>query len=66
MVQITWINCAEQMPPNDKTEVICTRENSIQIVNMKAMILHLNEESSISSGVLWTEFTEEKWKELNK
>lgn len=66
MPEITWTNCAEQMPPDDGTRIILKINGKIyQAISMdlwnKRDLYGLK-----ARAVYWTEFTEEKWKELNK
>ena len=60
IMQITWTNCAEQMPP-DHIDVI-VKANGYETI-------HTGSDLKAWLGiehVQWTEFTEEKWEELNK
>lgn len=65
MTEITWTNCAEKMPPDDSGTVIYNPIGTVilfhvEVVNgsfVQLMELH---------PMRWTEFTKEKWEELNK
>jgi len=63
-MQIIWTNCAEQMPPDDESFIIEINGTLFwagAIGNrLKEMIDHYKDSAR------WTEFTEEKWEELNK
>ena len=62
-MQITWTNCAEQMPPDDK-DVICksyVTDGSIKYTKVVGALFKLTTENW-----QWTEFTKEKWEALNK
>lgn len=63
-MQITWTNCAEQMPPDDETEIILRCYGILTHTNgMTALRVHLNPYAGYTK---WTEYTEEKWEYLNK
>jgi hypothetical protein len=68
-MQITWTNCADEMPPDDETTIICTYGGGM-IDKMHAMIFHaavnLSRKMNGETYIGWTPYTEEKWKELNK
>lgn len=62
-MQITWTNCAEKMPPYDHSvavmvrligdkDIICSESKSVNRLN-------------VDDGYEWTEYTKEKWEELN-
>jgi len=67
MPEITWTNCADEMPPEtqktifrrvDKDKFFFTKN----VVDANSLIHYLNDIKLIQ----WTPYTEEKWKELNK
>ncbi len=69
-MQIKWTNCADEMPPDDKTKII-----AIFIPNGGHMINHgyiLNNVLKIINCTSqkhqwkWAPFTPEKWEYLNK
>ena len=70
MTEITWTNCAEQMPPNTmKFELIYKSNNEIKsgfgaTFNVIADI-HPRW-GSVKHIFYWTPYTSEKWEELNK
>lgn len=69
-MQITWTNCAEQMPPNTMKFKLIYRVNSEitfgfgTAFNVIADIHPRWEE--VKCKFEWTPYTDEKWKELNK
>ena len=65
-VEITWTNCAEQMPPD--IEIIIQYKNDqpklfdgSRFTESFVRIL-----PDIIRNTKWTEYTPEKWKEINK
>lgn len=65
-MQITWTNCAEQMPPdyeiiiqykNDAPKLFDGSRFTEQLARLFPQLMR---------DTKWTEFTEEKWKALNK
>lgn len=63
-MQITWISCAEQMPPYNRKYIILKLE-SIDRLFLKIMVGDELNDMDITNWQ-WTEFTKEKWEELNK
>ena len=64
--EITWINCAERMPPDD-TDIICPNVmDGSWYLHIKSSALAKVEKVRDISSVTWTEFTREKWEYLNK
>lgn len=64
MTKITWTNCAEQMPP-DESVVIVDHNGKFNIhrgVELWAQVVVYGDPHNYK----YTEFTPEKWKELNK
>lgn len=64
MTEITWTNCAEQMPPYNRKYIIFKLE-SIDRLFLKIMVGDELNDMDITNWQ-WTEFTKEKWEELNK
>ena len=69
MTEITWINCAEQMPPEDMPPdgKIIARwlTNSIPMINyggVLASVFRSGHQHKLDWE--WTAYTPEKWKEL--
>lgn len=67
--EITWTNCAEKMPPDDESMIICTYGNCF-IDKMNGMIFHaavkLSQKVNGDTDIKWVHYTEEKWEALNK
>lgn len=63
-MNITWTNCAEQMPPEDKTRVIVATHGNY-IIDHGTWFAYYKR-TLIKDRAKWTEFTKEKWEELNK
>jgi len=59
--EITWTNCAEQVPPNGLRVIIHAYGEYMKFVWDADMLNHI-----ASSKTNWTPYIEEKWKELNK
>lgn len=64
MTEITWTNCAEQMPPEDKTRVIIKVYDGYIIDHGEWFRRYKS--TLIAESASWTLYTPEKWKELNK
>lgn len=63
-MQITWTNCAEQMPPDEQTKIIINDGNNYYI--FEGYMIHIGWMKAVAINHKWTEYTPEKWKELNK
>lgn len=63
-MKITWTNCAEQMPPDDRCESIIKLPGGYyKSINRDIW----NEKHLYGTGLIfWTPYTPEKWNELNK
>ncbi|NBQ67535.1 MAG: hypothetical protein EBU46_01370 [Nitrosomonadaceae bacterium] len=66
MTEITWINCADEMPPDDETHVIMRLSNPVVIQVAKGNQINHIYSKIIPNMWEWTPYTDEKWKELNK
>ena len=66
--EITWTNCSEQMPPYDPIIVVDLLDHSKYIITHgESLALYIRKEWRVRRRHFkWTEFSEEKWKELNK
>lgn len=64
---ITWINCAERMPPDDG-EIIIMRGDLPIKAPLKVDYSTFNKKfhELKSEDWQWTQYTEESWKELNR
>jgi len=66
--EITWTNCADEMPPDDDTYVIAivgdSKPDSVAGSLVRSEYLKWHHWSMVS--VIWTPYTPEKWKGLNK
>lgn len=61
MSEITWTNCADEMPPDDELlPIILYDMGNLSVIN--AAWLHCINKPNAK----WCEHTPEKWKELNK
>jgi len=63
-MQITWTNCAEQMPPDDGDFGLILRD-SVGTSRTTGSYVHYDYGVVIDLDAEWTEFTKEKWEELN-
>lgn len=65
---ITWINCAERMPPDDRTKIIAKYQNYPPIKTSGERINDgLNRcIPGYRDETVWAIFTEEAWSELTK
>jgi len=65
--EITWTNCAEQMPPDDETEILIRPINdNSELILSPAIEVFYDIDAVYKDMWEWTEFTKEKWEELNK
>lgn len=66
--EITWTNCDDEMPPDDATKVISavgdSKPYAVSGSLVRAEYLRWKNVSYVT--VTWTEYTPEKWEELNK
>ena len=62
-MEITWTNCAEKMPPETTRVILRRKEFPIATTGLSYFLVHNTEDLRYWE---WTEFTKEKWKELNK
>lgn len=63
-MQITWINCAEQMPPDDEEEIILS--DGINNYVFQGYMLHISWMKAVAINHKWILYTPEKWEYLNK
>ena len=64
MTEITWTNCAEKMPPDDRTRIIVKVYDG-HIIDHGSWFKKY-ERTLIKDLAKWTSYTSEKWKWLNK
>ena len=64
--EITWTNCADEMPPDDETEIIIRHVEDKELILTPANEVFYDIDTLYKDVWEWTEFTEEKWEELNK
>jgi len=64
MTEITWKNCADEMPPDDYNKIITKHQD--KIFEQMGITLHQVVNKFGSSDLSWTPYTPEKWEELNK
>ena len=66
--EITWTNCADEMPPDDATRVISAVGDSKPYAVSGSLVRaeYLRWKNVSYVPVTWTEFTPEKWEELKK
>lgn len=73
-MNITWTNCADEMPPDDDREILVKRvghyhansANTDQLILTPANEIGFDIDMSNLDYWQWTEFTPEKWEKLNK
>lgn len=61
---ITWINCAERMPPDDEIVIYRSISGGRNPRIWKGSVLNENLRSAWEYE--WTPYTKEAWSELNK
>ena len=64
--EITWTNCADEMPPDDNTEIIIRHIEDKEPILTPANEVFYDIDTLYKECWEWTEFTEEKWEELKK
>lgn len=65
-IEITWTNCADNIPL-DATEILVRNINDhCELVITPANEIWYDVAEGNLSGWEWTEYTKEKWDELNK
>lgn len=64
-MQIAWIKCSEQMPPNDLNCAIITFDSNGYCAD-DGKCLNSIKEFCLSDNTIWTAFTKEKWDYLNR
>ena len=65
-MQITWINCADEMPPDDDSEIIIGRVDDPAVILTPANEIYYDMDSNKRNEWQWTPHTPEKWEYLNK
>jgi len=66
-MQITWNNCAEQMPPEEQKTIFRRTDKdkfmfTKNVVDAHSLIFYTRKVDVLQ----WTPYTPEKWEELNK
>lgn len=64
-MQITWISCAEKMPPDDDTKIILLYAGSHPTVITGKWFKSYQTRRAMYEPK-WTKYTQEKWEALNK
>ena len=65
--EITWTNCADEMPPYEPIIVVNLLDMRIRMSHGESLVFYIHREQRVRRRHFeWTEFTEEKWKELKK
>ena len=62
-MQITWTNCAEKLPSNTDKVIVSYKDGYPRLVIGSALCQWVRRGEVYFK---WTEFTKEKWEELNK
>lgn len=62
-MQVTWTNCADQMPPDD---VILNDIGGCILIHKKSELTMYESILLNNFAFRWTPYTEEKWEELTK
>lgn len=65
-MQITWTNCADEMPPDGDSEIIIGRVDDPAVILTPANEIYYDMDSNKRNEWQWTEYTQEKWEYLNK
>ncbi len=65
-MNITWTNCADEMPPDDETEIIIRHVEDKEPILTPANEVFYDIDTLYKECWEWTEFTPEKWKHLNE
>jgi len=63
MTEITWTNCADEMPPKIPMLIICKWPEALNYVSIQTTEFLWQ---CLNPHTKWTPYTPEKWKELNK
>ena len=63
MTEITWTNCADEMPPDDRTRVIIKIYDGY-IVDHASWFTKYRR-TLVADLARWAPYTPEKWRELN-
>ncbi len=63
-MQINWIKCKEQMPPDDDSDIIVSDQGKYYI--LPSYMISRMKSSAIMNGYEWIHYSDEAWKELNK
>ena len=63
MTEITWTNCAEQMPPDDV--VVIVKSWTGHLIRLTNYSLRSSTSIYGAENYWWTNFTKENWDELN-
>lgn len=61
-MQITWTNCADEMPPETTRVILRPKEFPIATTGLSYFLVNNTEDRRFWE---WTEFTKEKWEKLN-
>ena len=64
--EITWTNCADEMPPDDNTEIIIRHIEDKEPILTPANEVFYDIDTLYKECWEWIEFTPEKWEKLNK
>ena len=62
--EITWTNCATQMPPDNETEIIIRHVEDKEPILTPANEVFYDIDTLYKECWEWTEFTPEKWEKL--
>ena len=70
-MEINWTNCTEKLPPDDLNFNVIyhfsePRYNKGSGHTLHFCIKEFSDPDKLKSLLMWTEFTKEKWEELNK
>lgn len=65
-MKIKWTSCADKMPPNDLNYKIITIDDLNGLCTDDGKSLNSIKDFCVEFNAVWTSYTPEKWKELNK
>ena len=63
-MNINWTDCADEMPPDDETEIIVRHVEDKELILTPVNEVFYDIDTLYKDVWEWTEFTEEKWEEL--
>jgi len=66
MPNITWTNCADEMPPDDDREILIRKVGCVDSIQTPANEIYYDINDEELHRWEWAPYTPEAWEELNK